>query len=137
MENSEDECIQSFILDDLNAPAKAIKKKHGLENSTMGLKFPIWFAACEYVDFKHQLSSPGMPGKNTAYVHMPSLSLMDSPAMKGHPVLGKLADHLVKYLQNFHSDELKIPVLHITLLCLVGVLFLTCMCPRLLQKLEK
>ncbi len=109
-ENDSEEDFFAFNRTDLEAPEQAKSKKRGLDNSTMGVKFPIWFAACRYREIRTKFTSPGRTNLDSAWVKLESLSVMNSAAMKADSQLQKLPDHIVKYLQNFHSHQLDIPV---------------------------
>ena len=105
-----DDLFVDFVFEDLQKPQQDLEKKRGFETNTMGLRFPIWAAACSFQDFNTSLAVPGQEAKGTAYIRLPSLSNPQSKEIQNHPDLKYLADHIVKYLRNFHSDEINIPV---------------------------
>ena len=105
-----DDLFVDFVFEDLQKPQQDLDKKRGFETNTMGLRFPIWAAACSFQDFNTCLAVPGQEAKGTAYIRLPSLSNPQSKEILNHPDLKYLADHIVKYLRNFHSNEINIPV---------------------------
>ena len=106
----EDDESYDFYLDDLHAPKQAAEKKRGLDRANAALRFPIWLTACHFNDFKYTLRVPGLKVKQTDFVNLGSLARTDSWAIQHHPELKYLTDHIIKYLRNFHSDDLSIPV---------------------------
>ncbi len=112
MKGKESALFEDFFEEELDAPKTALFKKRGLDNSTMGLKFPIWLAACTHNEISYKLTSHGKAAKGSAFIRLPSLSLASYQAQLSHQHLEKLSDHIVKYLQNFQSEFLQIPVSH-------------------------
>lgn len=108
--------LYGFIEELLEAPDKALEKKRGLQNSSMGLKYPIWFAACSYQDLEYSLAAPGRTSMGSGPIRLETLSLAGSSVLQGHPELQKLPDILLKYLQNFHHKLLGLPVSLISVL---------------------
>ena len=124
-----------FNSDDLKLPDQQLAKKRGLEQNSLGLRYPIWFAACRFEDFSYKLTCAGDHKRGTDFLLLQSLGEEDSWAniRLNHPELRPLAECIVKYLRNFHSDENDIPVIHArpVNLCTYGihtvcVLYLCC-----------
>jgi hypothetical protein len=96
------------VLSELYASDEALARKRGFDSNTMGLKFPIWLAACSHQLFSVELTSPGDKEKETAFVKLHSLSDQDSRARSQHPQLKYLPFYLTRYLQNFEPDILPV-----------------------------
>lgn len=101
---------EAFFPEELHKAEELLDKKRGLENQSMGLRYPIWFTAMHHRSFQYQLTAAGSAQKDSDYIKLASLSDPDSCARQAHPELFKLSDHIVKYLKNFHFDYLQIEV---------------------------
>jgi hypothetical protein len=107
--------LASFVLKELHEPEELLAKKRGFDSNTMGLRFPIWLAACTYTKFTYTLTSPGSRKLETDFVKLQSLASKTSSARSQHEQLKFLVHHIVKYLQNFHSKAL--PVMALFIMC--------------------
>jgi len=96
--------LRHFVVEELYTADEQLARKRGFDSNTMGLKFPIWLAACSFHLFCIELTSPGAMEKDTAYVKLQSLSQPESSALSKHPDLKYLPTYLTKYLQNFHPE---------------------------------
>jgi hypothetical protein len=103
---------ERFSSDDLLLPDKQLAKKRGLEANSLGLRYPIWFAACRFERFSYELTCQGDPQRGTDFILLQSLGEPNSwvNVALQHPELNPLAFHIVKYLRNFHSDDWEIEV---------------------------
>lgn len=110
------EHTDGFFWEEMHIPEAELAKKRGFDSNTMGLRYPIWYAACFHHHFEFKLVSPGTRQKGTDFVKLASLDLATSNAITRHPDLVFLAAPLAKYLQNFHHMALDIPV---SFLCIV------------------
>lgn len=107
-EIEEDSHLASFVLKELHQPEEQVAKKRGFDSNTMGLRFPIWLAACNHTKFTYTLTSPGNRERETDFVKLQSLASKTSSARSRHEPLKFLVHHIVKYLQNFHSTALPV-----------------------------
>jgi hypothetical protein len=112
-EIEEDSHLASFVLKELHQPEEQLAKKRGFDSNTMGLRFPIWLAACNHTKFTYTLTSPGNRERETDFVKLQSLASKTSSARSRHEPLKFLVHHIVKYLQNFHSTSLPVTALHV------------------------
>lgn len=130
------------------APEEVASKQKGFDSNTMGLRFPIWLCACSYKQFTHKLINSGTKEKKSDFVRwvdmgFPAPPKKETPASDSsnlptnsqtakkakQPVITAAVSHppnfqflaasLVKYLQNFHYEDLDLPVsaLYCVLLC--------------------
>ena len=110
LKEEQDEHFKNFVLGELNGPEAIESKKRGLESQSMGLRFPIWIAACNHEEFSYQLACAGAKDRETAFLRFASLSEPTSWDRQRHPELQMLSSSLVKFLQERYHDVLNIPV---------------------------
>ena len=106
-------------------PEYNLSVRRDRENSTLGNRYPIWYAACRHKEIKYELSSPGSSETGTQWVMLQSLSDPSSTAATSHPDLKVLPFYMVKYLQKFLHLELDLPVSQICMCVCMLSLFTT------------
>ena len=96
-----DSNLANFVLEDLDL-AGARETKNSLDSNTMGIRFPIWFAACNADTMEYNLAVPGSRKKATDVLRLASLS---GDQCKRHPDLKFLAEHILKYMKDFEHGH--------------------------------
>jgi hypothetical protein len=99
---------ERFSAQELSRPDQQLAKKRGLDANSLGLRYPIWYSACRFDKFVYNLTSKGLKERGTDFLLLQSLGDPDSWAntQLKHPDLKALPSHILKYLIDFHSDDL-------------------------------
>jgi hypothetical protein len=111
---------ERFSSVDLKLPDEQLGKKRGLDANSLGLRYPIWYAACRFDKFSCRLTCQGLKDRGSDFLMLQSLGDPDSWATRQlkHPDIKALSAHIVKYLHGFHSDDLDV----------VYDLYISCVC---------